>query len=74
MRSKLLYLPKPLYEILPVLYLSLGTVCVLAGHSVSLDILGAFLLSQGLFNSILRINYRSPQQALSQSPLRRRGR
>lgn len=66
------FLPKPLYEILPFLYLALGTGGLLANHSLGLDILCAYLLARGLFKMILRINYRSPRQALTKSPSRHR--
>lgn len=73
MLSKHIFLPKPIYELLPLFYLSLGLACIMAGHSIGFDLLAAYLSARGLFHVILRINYRSPNQALTQSPRRRRG-
>lgn len=72
MRNKRLFLPKAAYEILPLLYLGLGIASLLNSQSIALDILGAWLVARGLFTSVLRINYRSPLQALTKSPVRRR--
>ena len=72
MRTNRIPLPKAVYELLPFFYLGLGTTCLLVNHSLGLDILGAYLMARGLFKTILRINYRSPHQALTQSPLHRR--
>lgn len=72
MRIKAIFLPKPVYEVFPILILSLGASCIVASQSIGLDILGAYLIAQGLFKSILRLNYRSPHQALTKSPARRR--
>ena len=72
MSTKRIYLPKAVYEIIPLLYLGLGAVSLLANHSLGLDILGTLLIARGLFNSLLRINYRSPHQALTKSPVRYR--
>lgn len=72
MRIKRIFLPKPVYEVFPLLYLTLGTSCIVASQSIGLDILGAYLIAQGLFKSILRLNYRSPRQALTKSPVRQR--
>lgn len=67
MRIKRLFVPKPVYELFPILYLGLGISCIVSNESVGLVILGAYLIVQGLFKSILRFNYRSPHQALTQS-------
>lgn len=72
MSNKRFFLPKAVYEILPLLYLGFGTASLMANHSLGLDILGALLVARGLFSSILRINYRSPHQALTKSPVRHR--
>lgn len=72
MRTKHLILPKPLYELIPLFYLGLGTSCLMAGESMALSVLGAVLICQGLFTSILRINYRSPHQVLNQNSRRDR--
>ena len=74
MSKKQTFLPKPVYEILPLLYLSLGAAGINASHSLTLDILAAYLIARGLFNIILRINYRSPHQALTKGPVPRRDR
>lgn len=71
MNTKRIILPKPVYELLPLLYLSLGTSCLTLSPSIGLDILGTGLIAMGLFQTILRINYRSPHQALNHSPRRR---
>ena len=72
MRTKRLILPKPLYELIPLFYLGLGTSCLVASESVALSVLGAVFICQGLFTSVLRINYRSPHQVLNQSSRRDR--
>jgi len=74
MKTKRIHLPKAIYELLPLLYLSLGASCILSSHSIGLSVVGAYLIAQGLFKSVLRINYRSPDQALTQSPTHRRAR
>lgn len=72
MRTKRHFLPKPVYELFPFISLSLGISCIVAGHSIGLSMLGACLIAQGLFKSILRFNYRSPHQALTQNAIRPR--
>lgn len=72
MSNKRFYLPKAVYEIIPLLYLGLGVACLMANLSLGLNILGALLIARGLFNSLLRLNYRSPHQALTKSPIRHR--
>ena len=72
MHNKRFYLPRAAYEILPLFYLGLGLSCLLASQSIVLTILGALLVARGLYTSILRINYRSPRQALAKSPVYRR--
>jgi len=74
MQSKRLFLPKPLYELVPFVYLILGASCIVMDHSIGLALVGAYLIAQGLFKSILRLNYRSPSQALRQGPFSRRDR
>lgn len=71
MITKHIFFPKAIYELFPLLYISLGAICIIANYSIGLDILAAYLIIQGLFKSILRINYRSPLQALTQSPIHR---
>ncbi len=71
MRIKSIFIPKPIYELFPLLYLSLGASCIAINQSIVLDILGTYLIIQALFKLILRLNYRSPLQALTQSPLHR---
>ncbi len=73
MSTRRFFLPKPVYELLPILYLSLGAGCIALSPSIGMNILGAILIVRGLFKSILRVNYRSPDQALRHSPLHRRG-
>jgi len=72
MKISRLYLPKPVYEIFPFLYVGLGAACIATSHSSGLNILGAYFIFQGVFKSILRLNYRSPHQALTKSPSRQR--
>lgn len=74
MRINRIFLPRAVYELFPLLYLGLGTACMVIDHSPALMVLGAILIGRGLFTVILRINYRSPKQALAKSPLPRRER
>ncbi|MDH5446548.1 MAG: hypothetical protein OEY52_13430 [Gammaproteobacteria bacterium] len=72
MTNKSYRLPKAVYEVLPFFYLMLGTSSLLLDHSIGLDILGAVLIARGLYTLLLRLNYRSPNQALQKSPIRHR--
>lgn len=73
MQAKRLIIPKPVYEALPLFYLCLGISCLVGNVSTGLDIIGGLLIARALFTAILRINYRSPHQALTKSPVPRRG-
>ena len=72
MSNKRFFLPKAVYEILPLFYILIGVAALLHSHHIALDVLAAWLIARGLFTSLLRFNYRSPRQALSKSPVKRR--
>lgn len=72
MRTKRFFLPKAVYELFPLISLSLGVSCIVVSQSIGLSMLGVYLIAKGLFKSILRFNYRSPHQALTQNAIRQR--
>jgi len=67
MQKKKFLLPKAIYEALPLFYMLMGLLVVFTLYSTLAWVSGSVLAIMGLLIFLLRRNYRSPHQALSQN-------